>query len=213
MDEVLQSIQDAVVEGQASAVENGIRAALTAGLAPQEILEQGLIAAMTIVGEEFEKGEIYVPEMLVAARAMQAGLSLLKPSLVEQGIEPAGKIVLGTVQGDLHDIGKNLVGMMLQGAGYEIIDLGTDVPPEKFAEAVRMHRPLVVGLSALLTTTMGNMKYAIEAIEDVGLRDQVKIIVGGAPLTDEFARSIGADGYGADASRAAALARSLLPLT
>ncbi len=213
MDEALQAIQDAVVEGQTNAVESEVKAALAAGLSPREILEQGLIAAMTMVGEEFEKGEIYVPEMLVAARAMQAGLSLLRPSLVEAGVEAVGKVVIGTVQGDLHDIGKNLVGMMLQGAGYEIVDLGTDVPPAKFAEAVRMHQPLVVGLSALLTTTMGNMRYAIEAIEDVGLRDQVKIIVGGAPLTDEFARSIGADGYGADASRAAALARSLLKST
>ena len=210
MDDVLLAIQDAVVEGQASVVEHDVKAAIAAGLSPREILEQGLIAAMTIVGNEFEKGEIYVPEMLVAARAMQAGLSILKPSLVEEGIEPVGKVVLGTVQGDLHDIGKNLVGMMLQGAGYQVIDLGTDVPPAKFAEAVRMHQPLVVGLSALLTTTMGNMRYAIEAIEDMGLRDQVKIIVGGAPLTEEFARSIGADGYGADASRAAALARSLI---
>ena len=210
MNNVLMAIQDAVVEGQAKAVEAEVSAALEAGRSPREILEQGLIAAMSIVGEEFERGEIYVPEMLVAARAMQAGLSLLKPHLIEEGIEPVGKVVLGTVQGDLHDIGKNLVGMMLQGAGYEIIDLGTDVPPEKFAEAVRTHRPLVVGLSALLTTTMGNMKYAIEAIEDMGLREQVKVIVGGAPLTEDFARSIGADGYGADASRAAGLARSLL---
>jgi 5-methyltetrahydrofolate--homocysteine methyltransferase len=203
-------LQDAVVEGQVKVVEREVQAALGAGIAPRAILEQGLIAAMTIVGEEFERGEIYVPEMLVAARAMQAGLTLLKPHLIEEGIEPIGKIVLGTVQGDLHDIGKNLVGMMLQGAGYEIIDLGTDVPPAAFAEAVRTHRPLVVGLSALLTTTMGNMKHAIEAIEDIGLRDQVKVIVGGAPLTEEFARSIGADGYGADASRAAALARTVL---
>jgi 5-methyltetrahydrofolate--homocysteine methyltransferase len=207
--ETLLKLQDAVVEGQVEVVEREVQVALAAGTAPRAILELGLIAAMTIVGEEFERGEIYVPEMLVAARAMQAGLSLLKPHLNEEGIEPAGKVVLGTVQGDLHDIGKNLVGMMLQGAGYEIIDLGTDVPPEEFAEAVRIHRPLVVGLSALLTTTMGNMKYAIEAIEDIGLREHVKVIVGGAPLTEEFARSIGADGYGADASRAAGLVRSL----
>jgi len=210
VNEALLALQDAVVEGQAKIVEQEVQTALAGGLSPRAILEQGLIAAMSIVGEEFEKGEIYVPEMLVAARAMQAGLALLRPSLVEEGVQAVGKVVLGTVQGDLHDIGKNLVGMMLQGAGYEIVDLGTDVPPEKFAEAVRIHRPLVVGLSALLTTTMGNMKYAIEAIEDVGLRAQVKVIVGGAPLTEEFAHSIGADGYGADASRAANLVKSLL---
>jgi 5-methyltetrahydrofolate--homocysteine methyltransferase len=210
LNDTLLRIQDAVVEGQAGAVEQEIRAAIATGLEPRVILEEGLIAAMTVVGDEFEKGEIYVPEMLVAARAMQAGLSLLKPHLLELGVEPVGKVVIGTVQGDLHDIGKNLVGMMLQGAGYEIIDLGTDIPPAKFAEAVRMHRPVALGLSALLTTTMGNMRDAIEAIEDLGLRDQVKIIVGGAPLTEEFARSIGADAYGADASRAASVLRTLL---
>jgi 5-methyltetrahydrofolate--homocysteine methyltransferase len=205
----LVEIQNAVIEGQSKGVERGIEAALGAGLAPREILETGLIAAMTTVGEQFEQGEIYVPEMLVAARAMQVGLSLLKPRLIEDGIQAKGKVLLGTVQGDLHDIGKNLVGMMLQGAGYEIIDLGTDVSPARFAEAVREHRPALLGLSALLTTTMGNMRGVIQAIEDGGLRDRVKIIVGGAPLTDEFAQSIGADGYGADASRAASLARSL----
>ena len=203
------TIRNAVIDGSSKDVERGIETALAAGLSPQEILEDGLIAAMSMVGEQFEQGEIYVPEMLVAARAMQAGLSLLKPRLIEEGVKPKGKVILGTVQGDLHDIGKNLVGMMLQGAGYEIIDLGTDVPPARFAEAVREHRPDLLGLSALLTTTMGNMRDVIEAIEDCGLRDSVKIIVGGAPLTEEFAQSIGADAYGADASRAASLARTL----
>ena len=209
MNDSLMTIRSAVIDGNSKDVERGIGAALAAGLSPQEILETGLIAAMSMVGEQFEQGEIYVPEMLVAARAMQVGLSLLRPRLIEEGVKAKGKVILGTVQGDLHDIGKNLVGMMLQGAGYEIIDLGTDVPPARFAEAVREHRPDLLGLSALLTTTMGNMRDVIEAIEDCGLRGSVKIIVGGAPLTEEFARSIGADAYGADASRAASLARSL----
>ena len=209
MNDSLMTIRSAVIDGNSKDVERGIGAALAAGLSPKEILETGLITAMSMVGEQFEQGEIYVPEMLVAARAMQVGLSLLKPRLIEEGVKAKGKVILGTVQGDLHDIGKNLVGMMLQGAGYEIIDLGTDVPPARFAEAVREHRPDMLGLSALLTTTMGNMRDVIEAIEDCGLRGSVKIIVGGAPLTEEFARSIGADAYGADASRAAVLARSL----
>jgi 5-methyltetrahydrofolate--homocysteine methyltransferase len=210
MHALLQSVYDEVINGNRSAVEAGVRAAMDAKQPVSDILSQALIAAMREVGERFERQDFYVPEMLVAARAMQAGLTLLKPHLVQAGVPAAGKIVLGTVKGDLHDIGKSLVGMMLEGAGFEVIDLGTDVGPEKFGEAVRTHQPQLVGMSALLTTTMQNMKATLEALEDMGVRSTVKVMVGGAPLTDTFAKEIGADGYAPDASRAVTLAKSLL---
>jgi len=210
MDAVLQSIYDEVINGNRAAVESGVRQAMQAGLPPASILNDALIGAMKEVGDRFERQEFYVPEMLVAARAMQSGLTLLKPLLVSSGVPTAGKVVLGTVKGDLHDIGKSLVGMMLEGAGFEVIDLGTDVGPEKFGEAVRTHQPQLVGLSALLTTTMQNMKSTLEALEDLGVREQVKVMIGGAPVTDAFAKQIGADGYAPDASRAVALAKALL---
>ncbi|MGD0576265.1 MAG: corrinoid protein [Anaerolineales bacterium] len=205
----IQQIAEAVIGGKAAATQQEVKNALQAGIKPEQILSEGLIAAMSEVGARFERGEFYVPEMLIAARAMQSGLSILRPLLTEQAMAMRGKVVIGTVKGDLHDIGKNLVAMMLEGAGYEVVDLGTDVPPEKFASAVREHHPALVGMSALLTTTMRNMKETIEAIEDIGLRGQVKIIVGGAPLTEAFAKEVGADGYAPDASRAVALAKSL----
>ena len=210
MHSLLQSVYDEVINGNRGAVEAGVRAAMQAGLPVASILSEGLIGAMKEVGERFERQEFYVPEMLVAARAMQSGLTLLKPQLIQAGVPAAGKVVLGTVKGDLHDIGKSLVGMMLEGAGFEVIDLGTDVGPEKFGEAVRAHKPQLVGLSALLTTTMQNMKSTLEALEDLGVRGQVKVMVGGAPVTDVFAKEIGADGYAPDASRAVTLAKSLL---
>src|SRR3990172_6929682 len=210
MDAVLQSIYDEVINGNRAAVESGVQQAMQAGLPPASILNDALIGAMKEVGDRFERQEFYVPEMLVAARAMQSGLTLLKPLLVSSGVPTAGKIVLGTVKGDLHDIGKSLVGMMLEGAGFEVIDLGTDVGPEKFGEAVRTHQPQLVGLSALLTTTMQNMKSTLEALEDLGVRGQVKVMVGGAPVTDAFAKQIGADGYAPDASRAVTLAKALV---
>ena len=210
MHSLLQSVYDEVINGNRSAVEAGVRAAMQAGLPVASILSEGLIGAMKEVGERFERQEFYVPEMLVAARAMQSGLTLLKPQLIQAGVPAAGKVVLGTVKGDLHDIGKSLVGMMLEGAGFEVIDLGTDVGPEKFGEAVRTHKPQLVGLSALLTTTMQNMKSTLAALEDLGVRGQVKVMVGGAPVTDVFAKEIGADGYAPDASRAVTLAKSLL---
>ncbi|MFN2149864.1 MAG: corrinoid protein, partial [Anaerolineales bacterium] len=185
-----------------------VQKALDQGVAVEDILQKGLVSAMSEVGDRFEKGEFYVPEMLIAARAMQAGMGLLRPYLVESGVEPAGTAVLGTVKGDLHDIGKNLVAMMLEGAGFNVIDLGTDVPPEVFAQTLREQNADIVGMSALLTTTMQSMRQTIEAIEDLGWRDKVKIMVGGAPLTEEFAREIGADGYAPDASRAVTLAKS-----
>jgi len=206
----LQQLMEAVISGKTAAVQAEVKDALAAGHRPEQILNEGLIAAMSEVGARFERGEFYVPEMLIAARAMQAGLALLRPLLTQQGVALRGKVVIGTVKGDLHDIGKNLVAMMLEGAGYEILDLGTDVPPERFAAAVREHHPVLLGMSALLTTTMRNMKAAIEAVDDLGLRSQVKVIVGGAPLTVEYAKEIGADGYAPDAIRAVALAKSLL---
>jgi 5-methyltetrahydrofolate--homocysteine methyltransferase len=165
---------------------------------------------MSEVGRMFEEGEYYVPEMLIAARAMQAGLAILKPLLIASDVQATGKVVIGTVQGDLHDIGKNLVGMMLEGAGFELVDLGTDVQADQFVQAVRDHQPDVVAMSALLTTTMPSMKNTIDALNQAGVRDGVKVIIGGAPVTEEYAKDIGADGFGADASRAASLANELV---
>jgi 5-methyltetrahydrofolate--homocysteine methyltransferase len=207
----LQLLAESVIAGRRADADRETREALAGGVSPRAILAEGLIAPMAEVGARFERGEFYVPEMLVAARAMQAGLAVLKPHLAEGGVQMRGKVVIGTVKGDLHDIGKNLVAMMLEGAGFEVIDLGTDVAPEKFAAAVREHKPSLVGMSALLTTTMKAMQPTIEAIEDIGLRTQVKVLVGGAPITEDFAKSIGADGYAADASRAVAIAKSLSP--
>jgi 5-methyltetrahydrofolate--homocysteine methyltransferase len=205
----LEDIYKNVIGGQASAVEAGVQAELDAGTSPEDILNQSLISAMDFVGQEFEAGEFYVPEMLIAARAMQAGMNLLKPYLVEIGVESAGKVAIGTVKGDLHDIGKNLVAMMLEGAGFEVEDLGTDVPPTKFLEAA-MSGAQVIGMSALLTTTMDSMSDVIEAIEDSNLRDKVKIIIGGAPVTDTYAQEIGADAYAPDASSAVSKVRELV---
>ncbi len=210
MDATLQNVYDEVINGNRAGVEAGVRKAMEAKLPAATILNQGLIAAMTEVGARFERQEFYVPEMLVAARAMQTGLAILKPQLVEGGIKAVGKVVLGTVKGDLHDIGKTLVGMMLEGAGFEIVDLGTDVPPAKFAEVARSSGANIVGMSALLTTTMQNMRATVEALEDMGIRQQVKVMIGGAPVTDAYAKEIGADGYAPDASRAVALAKQLM---
>ncbi len=210
MDPLINSMQENVINGKRVEVEALVRQALDAGLAPNDILNTGLIAAMREVGARFEAGDFYVPEMLIAARAMQAGLAILKPHLVESGIESTGKVVIGTVKGDLHDIGKNLVAMMLEGAGFEIVDLGTDVAPEKFIAAIKENDASLIGMSALLTTTMSNMKLVIAALKDSGMRDRVKVMIGGAPVTDTFAKEIGADGYAPDASRAVTLAKSLL---
>lgn len=205
----LDAIVAAVMNGEADQVQTGVREALLAQMPAEQILKDGLVAAMTEVGRLFEEGEFFVPEMLVSARAMQAGLALLKPHLTAAGAPMAGKVLTGTVKGDLHDIGKNLVGMMLEGAGFEIIDLGTDVTPEKFLAAVQAHTPELLAMSALLTTTMPSMSNTIRALEEAGIRDRVKIMVGGAPLTADFAKSIGADGYSPDASSAVRLAKSL----
>ena len=211
MNEILQTIYRSVIEGDADTTQREVRAALDAGTTAIEVLNRALIPAMREVGCRFEKEEYFVPEMLVAARAMQGGLEILRPILVQSGLKPLGKIAIGTVKGDLHDIGKNLVAMMLEGAGFEIIDLGVDVAPETFLEAARSGANMI-GLSALLTTTMRNMEAVIRTVESAGLRDRVKIIVGGAPVTDEFARRIGADGFASDASQAAVVASALTSL-
>jgi 5-methyltetrahydrofolate--homocysteine methyltransferase len=210
LEPVLSSIYESILEGDNKASPAHVQAALDSGLDPGRILSEGMIAAMAEVGRLFEEGEYYVPEMLIAARAMQAGLAVLKPHLVNANIQPIGKVVAGTVKGDLHDIGKNLVCMMLEGSGFEIVDLGTDVAAERFVEAARQPGVKVVALSALLTTTMTQMQTTIQALEQAGVRQQVKVIVGGAPVTEAFARQVGADGYAPDASRAVSLARTLI---
>ena len=210
MDEKLSKLYDVILNGNVQESPGYVQAALDAGFAPEDILNKGMIASMQEVGQLYERGEYFVPEMLVSARAMQLGLDVLRPHLVSSGVEPVGKVAIGTIRGDLHDIGKNLVSMMLEGAGFEIVDLGTNVPPERFVAAIQNDGVDIVGLSALLTTTMPNMGVIIKVIEEAGLRGQVKIIVGGAPVTDEFAKKIGADGYAPDASQATKLALSLL---
>ena len=208
----LETIYKAVMEGNADQAAKETEAALAAGLPPSDILNKGCIAAMGEVGRLFEEGEMFVPEMLIAARAMQAAMNILKPYLAEDEVVSAGKIVLGTVSGDLHDIGKNLVGMMMEGAGFEIIDLGNDVSPDAFVNAVRENEADLVGMSALLTTTMPSMKATIEALTEAGLRDKVKVMVGGAPVTQKYADEIGADGYAPDAASAVDRAKKLLNL-
>ena len=205
----LETIFQNVVKGQAPDVELGVQAALSSGMPAEEILNNALIAAMDEIGKQFEQGDLFVPEMLIAARAMQAGLNLLKPLLAESGVQSAGIVAMGTVKGDLHDIGKNLVAMMFEGAGFEVIDVGTDVEPAVFAETVR-NGAIVVGMSAMLTTTMPAMADVIEALEDTNVRDQVKVIIGGAPVTPEFAEKINADGYAADASSAVTKVQEML---
>lgn len=210
MDMILKEIYDGVIAGQQNLVGEKVKNALDAGIEPVLILNEGMIAAMAEVGRLFEEGEFFVPEMLIAARAMKAGMSLLKPHLLQADIKSAGLVAVGTVKGDLHDIGKNLVAMMLEGAGFEILDLGTDVSPEEYVDAVRNGGADIVAMSALLTTTMPNMQATIEALEAADLRQSVKVLIGGAPVTDSYARSIGADGYGSDASRAVSVAKAVL---
>ncbi len=205
----MEKLKELVKAGKANETKEQVKQMLDKGEGPEAIMKEGLIPAMDEVGDLFQRGEYFVPEMLVAARAMQQGLEVLKPMLVESGIEPIGKAVLGTVKGDLHDIGKNLVTMALEGAGFEVVDLGTDVPPDKFVEAIKEHKPQVIGMSALLTTTMMAMKDTIKAINDAGLRDQVKIMIGGAPIRQEFADEIGADFYGPDSTAGRNFARDV----
>ena len=209
MTDILNTIYESVLEGNSKQVSESVQQAVDAGVDVGDILNKGLIIAMTEVGRRFEDGEYYVPEMLIAARAMSAGMEIIKPLLVGAGVEPIGKIAIGTVKGDLHDIGKNLVGMMLEGAGFEIMDLGVDVTPEKFVDAIKDGAD-IVAMSALLTTTMASMEATITAIQEANLRDSVKILVGGAPVTDAYAEQIGADGYASDASAAARKAQEIV---
>ena len=207
----LTPLTEAVVNGQAPKAKELTAKALEAGVSPGKILQEGLIPGMTEVGRRFECREFYVPELLIAARAMHAALDILRPLLAASGeVEPIGKVVIGTVRGDLHDIGKNLVTMMLEGSGFEVKDLGIDVSPEKFVNAVKEGGYDVLAMSALLTTTMPSMKATIDALKEAGLRDKVKVIIGGAPVTQEYANQIGADGYGEDANQAVRVAKQLL---
>ena len=204
------ALKQAVIDGKMAQVKQLTQAAIDEGRPAGEVMDQGLIPAMDTVGEKFSCHEFYIPEMLIAARAMQAGLGLLKPLLAAAGGKPRGKVVIGTVRGDLHDIGKNLVGMMLQGGGFEVIDLGADVKPEKFVEAVKSSTPDFVMMSALLTTTMLAMKETVEQLKTAGLRGKVRVAVGGAPVTQRFCEEIGADFYSSNATGAVTKARELL---
>ncbi len=207
----LQPIFQAVVNGNAKGVSEGVQKAIEAGVAPGELMFNCLVPAMQEVGDRFEKHEFFVPEMLIAARAMQSGLKLIRPLMIQAGVEPIGKVALGTVKGDLHEIGKNLVGIMLEGAGFQVIDLGVDASADKFVQAVK-DGAQVVAMSALLTTTMPAMRLTIDALKEAGLREQVKVMVGGAPVTQAYADQIGADGYAPDASGAARKAKEMLSI-
>ena len=207
---ICAQISEALQRGKAKDVKALVQQALDEGIAPKQILDEGMLAAMDVVGEKFKNNEIYVPEMLIAARAMGAGTEVLKPHLVEAGVESIGKVALGTVKGDLHDIGKNLVRMMLEGKGIEVLDLGVDVPAEKFIEAYEKEGIDLIACSALLTTTMGEMKNIVDLFIEKGYKDKVKIMVGGAPITDSFCQSIGADYYTPDAASAADVAKKVL---
>ncbi len=208
--DTLSSIADAVYEGNLEIVSEKTKQAIEEGTAVIEILENGLMTGMDHVGKDFKAGDLFIPEVLIASRAMQAGMEILKPFLMTQKIRSQGKVVLGTVKGDLHDIGKNLVSIMLQGAGFEVIDLGVDVSKETFLQAIHDYSPDLLGMSSLLTTTMTQMPEVIKAIEEAGVRNQIKIMVGGAPLNEKYAQTIGADGYAQNSSIAVELAKSLL---
>jgi 5-methyltetrahydrofolate--homocysteine methyltransferase len=210
MENVLQDLEQAIVNGNHKNAVALTSQLLEAGASPQQVLNEGLIAGMTEVGELFKEGEYFVPEMLIAARAMKSALEMLRPQLVETGVKPIGTIVLGTVRGDLHDIGKNLTGMFLEGAGFQVVDLGVDVSADKFIAAVKEHKAELLGMSALLTTTMTYTAEVVKALKAANLRDRVKVIVGGAPITEEWARQIGADAFALDAASGADRCKELL---
>jgi 5-methyltetrahydrofolate--homocysteine methyltransferase len=210
MSEILSTISTAVIEGDKVSIVGLTKEALEFGLVAQDVLDNGLMPGMDHVGVEFRAGNMYVPEVLRSARAMQAAMEVLKPLLIESGVRMTGKLLLGTVKGDMHDIGKNLVGMLCEGAGFEVKDLGKDVKPEEFVVAVKTYQPDVVGMSALLTTTMRAMEHTVKALQEAGVRDNIKIMIGGAPVTQAFADQIGADGYGPNAAAAVDLAKSLV---
>jgi len=206
---MLDKIKQAVLAGEMEGIAELTNQALAQGIEAGEILNQALTPAMDIVGREYEDGDRYIPEMLISAETMKGAVLVLKPLLVEAGVEARGKLVIGTVEGDLHDIGKDLVAMMVEGAGFEVINLGAEITAEQFVNAVKEHKPNIIGMSALLTTTMIHMPDVIDALKQAGLRDQVKVIIGGAPVTQAYADKIGADGYAADAASATKLAKSL----
>jgi 5-methyltetrahydrofolate--homocysteine methyltransferase len=205
-----ETIFEGILKGNMPAVQEATTAALAAGTPAGQLLNEAMIPAMAEVGRLFEANEYYVPEMLIAARAMKAGLAILRPELVKEDVQPLGKVVLGTVKGDLHDIGKNLVAIMVEGAGFEVVDLGVDVAPADFVKAAQDNGAQVIGLSALLTTTMPSMKSTVEALEEAGLKGRVKVVIGGAPVTQKYADEIGADGYARDAAGAATVVKQLL---
>ena len=209
MSEFLLNLTDMVIEGNFNEIADLTGKALESGLEAEEVLNQGLMPGMDHVGVEFKAGNFFVPEVLRSAKAMQESMNIIRPILIETGAKPAGILVIGTVKGDLHDIGKNLVCMMCEGAGFKVIDLGKDVAPETFVEAAKDHKPDLLGMSALLTTTMASMERTIKALQDAGLRDQLSVLVGGAPVTQDYADKIGADGYASNAAEAADLAKSL----
>jgi len=210
MSRIYERLSTAVLEGDADKAAKLAQKGLDEGLVPKDILDNGLVVGMTEVGALFKRGDMFVPEVLMSAEAMQSGLGVLRPHLIASGVKLVGKILMGTVKGDLHDIGKNLVSMMCEGAGFDIIDIGFNADPEKFITAIKQHQPDIVGMSAMLTTTMRAMGHTIKAIEEAGLRDRVKIMVGGAPVDAEFAKRIGADGYGSNAPSGADLAKKFV---
>ena len=216
----LSALAENLINGEVNEVKELTQRALDEGIPPGEILDDGLIKGMSVVGERFKNGKFFIPEVLLAAKVMHAGMEILKPELVSSGVKPIGKVILGTVKGDLHDIGKNLVAMMLEGAGFDVIDLGIDVSPEKFVEAVNLGSPSarnseedgagIVAMSALLTTTMVGMRTTLNALKEAGVRDEVKILIGGAPVTQDYADEIGADGYARNAASAVDKAKELI---
>ena len=210
MSEILQEISTAVIEGELDDIEDLTEDALDDDISAEDILNKGLMPGMDYVGVEFKAGNMFVPEVLRSAKTMQISMDILKPLLVESGVPMVGRVLLGTVKGDLHDIGKNLVGMMCEGAGFEVKDIGKDIAPESFVEAVKEFEPDVLGMSALLTTTMRSMESTIRVLEEAGVRDKVKIMIGGAPVTQAFSDQIGADGYASNAAAAAELAKKFV---
>ena len=210
MSEILSELSTAVIEGNLDDMVALTEDALDEDLSAQDILDKGLMPGMDHVGVEFKAGNMFVPEVLRSARAMQASMELIRPMLIASGVKMVGKVLLGTVKGDLHDIGKNLVGMMCEGAGFDVVDLGKDIGPDAFVDAVKEFEPDVLGMSALLTTTMRSMEHTIKALEEAGLRDKLKVMIGGAPVTQAFSDQIGADGYASNAASAAELAKKFV---
>jgi corrinoid protein of di/trimethylamine methyltransferase len=210
MDALLEKIAERLIVGKIDEVKELSQQALDQGTSPRDIIDKGLLAGMEVVGKRFKAGDMFIPEVLLCARCMHGAMDILKPLLSDADSAGVGTYVIGTVEGDLHDIGKNLVSMMLQGAGFEVIDLGTNIKPQQFVDAVREHKPTILGLSALLTTTMPKMEETINALKEAGIRDQVKIMAGGAPVTQAFVDEIGADAYGANAASATEKAKELM---